>query len=268
MNPLFKWPGGKTRELPYIRSRTPDFERYVEPFAGGAAVFFDLEPERAILNDVNPSLTGVYRMIQQDPLALERALLAIEQVRQQVDAWAKTIAPGLRNDYRRLGPVAGWTAGEDARQASFMDAVTVPRPWSSAGVWTLVARSLRSKLGRLHQHEQKTSWTSEDLALQLVVAAHAGWYTYLRDAYEPDTPALAAAHFLYFREFSYGAMFRFNRQGRFNIPYGGASYNDKDFAAKIQRLCDPRTIEVLRAAEVRTGSFERLSTEVRLRDSD
>lgn len=41
--PLVKWAGGKTQLLPELRKRIPsDFARYFEPFAGGAALFFDL----------------------------------------------------------------------------------------------------------------------------------------------------------------------------------------------------------------------------------
>ena len=59
MRPLFKWPGGKGRELVHIRPRIPAHRRYIEPFVGGGAVYFDLEPQEALINDINPTSAAV-----------------------------------------------------------------------------------------------------------------------------------------------------------------------------------------------------------------
>jgi len=65
MNPLLKYRGGKLREIPrFLRFVPDDFDRYVEPFLGGGALYFQLEPARAVLNDVNARLMGFYRQIR------------------------------------------------------------------------------------------------------------------------------------------------------------------------------------------------------------
>ena len=54
MNPVLKYRGGKSREIPRFLQYIPDdFHRYIEPFFGGGAVFFYLEPDSAIVNDAN-----------------------------------------------------------------------------------------------------------------------------------------------------------------------------------------------------------------------
>tara|TARA_B100000212_G_scaffold248355_1_gene189801 strand:- start:3178 stop:4029 length:852 start_codon:yes stop_codon:yes gene_type:complete len=64
MKPIIKYQGGKTRELPTIRGLLPDkYDTVLEPFAGGAAVSFDLG-HRSILNDFNPALINMYRAIK------------------------------------------------------------------------------------------------------------------------------------------------------------------------------------------------------------
>ena len=64
MKPIIKYQGGKTRELPTIRRLLPDkYDTVLEPFAGGAAVSFDLG-HRSILNDFNPALINMYRAIK------------------------------------------------------------------------------------------------------------------------------------------------------------------------------------------------------------
>ena len=63
--PFLKWAGGKGRLIEQLRPLLPaPFKRYFEPFAGGAALFFALGPERASLTDVNEELIDCYRTIR------------------------------------------------------------------------------------------------------------------------------------------------------------------------------------------------------------
>ncbi len=69
--PLLKWAGGKRQLLPVIRPLYPlHFTRYIEPFFGSGAVFFDLHARgllrgrEARLVDANPDLVGCYRMLR------------------------------------------------------------------------------------------------------------------------------------------------------------------------------------------------------------
>ena len=52
MQTLIKWPGGKTKEYPFIKDLIPAFDRYIEPFFGGGAIFFQLKPKKSIINDI------------------------------------------------------------------------------------------------------------------------------------------------------------------------------------------------------------------------
>ena len=62
--PFLKWVGGKTRLLEQIRAVAPrQYGRYFEPFVGGGAVFFDLAPDRAVLNDANLDLIATYSVV-------------------------------------------------------------------------------------------------------------------------------------------------------------------------------------------------------------
>ncbi len=65
MTPPLKWAGGKRWLLPDIQPiwRANQNRRYVEPFCGGLAVALGLQPERALLNDINPHLINFYRQV-------------------------------------------------------------------------------------------------------------------------------------------------------------------------------------------------------------
>lgn len=53
MKPLIKYRGGKSKEIPHIVTQISRFSgRYIEPFFGGGALYFHLEPHSAIINDI------------------------------------------------------------------------------------------------------------------------------------------------------------------------------------------------------------------------
>ena len=60
--PILKWAGGKTQMLNDLLPKVPSsYGRYIEPFFGGGAMFFALQPENAIIADSNPELINMYR---------------------------------------------------------------------------------------------------------------------------------------------------------------------------------------------------------------
>ena len=84
VRPLLKWAGGKRQLLPQLRTYYPArFDRYIEPFVGSGAVFFDLlstgrlEGRRARLVDINPDLVGCYLAVRDDVEEVIRALQAL-----------------------------------------------------------------------------------------------------------------------------------------------------------------------------------------------
>jgi DNA adenine methylase len=84
VRPLLKWAGGKRQLLPVLAEHyPPEFTRYIEPFVGSGAVFFDLlnsgrlTRRRIHLADVNPDLIGCYRTLRDRPEAVIRALTAL-----------------------------------------------------------------------------------------------------------------------------------------------------------------------------------------------
>lgn len=68
VSPVLKWVGGKRQLLDEIMPLIPKkISTYVEPFVGGAAVLFELQPKKAIINDYNKELINVYCVIRDFP---------------------------------------------------------------------------------------------------------------------------------------------------------------------------------------------------------
>ena len=75
IEPFLKWPGGKRwLTARHLNLFPRAYERYIEPFLGGAAIFFALSPERAYLSDANAELVNTYDRIKKDRLKVERGL--------------------------------------------------------------------------------------------------------------------------------------------------------------------------------------------------
>lgn len=81
MKPLVKYRGGKSKEIPHLEKHIPEFSgRYIEPFFGGGAMFFYLEPKRAIINDINSKLMAFYKGVKSDFDTLQKELSEIEKI--------------------------------------------------------------------------------------------------------------------------------------------------------------------------------------------
>src|SRR2546422_7562499 len=73
--PFVKWAGGKGQLLTQLKAHFPkDYRTFVEPFLGGGAVFFSLQPRRGILSDSNPELINAFLVVRDCPEALMAAL--------------------------------------------------------------------------------------------------------------------------------------------------------------------------------------------------
>lgn len=81
MKPLLKYPGGKQRELqrllPYV---PPYYSRYIEPFLGGGAMYFYLEPKNAVLTDIVASLINFYTTVRNQYPQMRKQLDEVQQV--------------------------------------------------------------------------------------------------------------------------------------------------------------------------------------------
>lgn len=84
MNPMIKYRGGKSKEISHFISNMPEnYNRYIEPFFGGGALYFYLEPQNAIINDVNTKLYLFYKQMQEDYPSVRKQLDELQMVYEQ-----------------------------------------------------------------------------------------------------------------------------------------------------------------------------------------
>lgn len=71
MDPIFKWTGGKRKEIKIFSEYYPEFVKnkedyhFIEPFVGGGAVFFDLENTKNTINDFDSEMISFYNMVKE-----------------------------------------------------------------------------------------------------------------------------------------------------------------------------------------------------------
>ena len=79
VRPVLKWAGGKRQLLDELYSRFPsEYESFHEPFFGGGALFFDIEPRDGTINDTNPRLVNFYEQVRDNPQELIELLRSFD----------------------------------------------------------------------------------------------------------------------------------------------------------------------------------------------
>lgn len=106
MKPIIQYKGGKRDEIKYFEHHIPkQYDRYIEPFVGGGALFFHLEPKRAVINDVNKHLIVFYRNVI---MRGKRVMSELEEIKSIVDSGdiesGRTLYNTLRDEYNGLKP--------------------------------------------------------------------------------------------------------------------------------------------------------------------
>lgn len=111
--PFLKWAGGKHQLLDELKARKPfSFNTYHEPFAGGAALFFDLLPRPAVLSDANQELINTYLVLRDNVEAL------IDDLRRHV--YEKEYYYHLR-DADRSDSFRSWTVVQRASRFIYLN---------------------------------------------------------------------------------------------------------------------------------------------------
>lgn len=141
---IVPWIGGKRRLAKRILPLFPAHTCYVEPFAGGAALFFMKEPaECEVLNDVNGDLVNLYRIVRNHLDEFIRQF-RWSLVSRQMFEWAQMTRPDTLTDIQRAarffylqklafgGKVDGQTFGVSATTPPRLNLLRIEEDLSAA----------------------------------------------------------------------------------------------------------------------------------------
>lgn len=249
LSPLLKYPGGKEKELSFILPNIPkEAKRYFEPFVGGGAVFFALDAEEYFINDKSSELISLYKLIKnQDGNFIDKI--------QQIDHNWNILSNVISNHLEKIISIYQDYKALSITKAKLQDLISefvfkntnefngVITSDFNIGIDNFInelIKSFKNKIIRLREIDVNNSipLSKEQVILNIECAFKTAFYMHFRylhnsiDKYEIDKSFETAIYF-FIREYCYSSMFRYNSFGKFNVPYGGISYNKKSLEKKI-----------------------------------
>lgn len=87
VQPFLKWAGSKRKLIPELsRFWNNSYNRYVEPFAGSACLFFNIAPKAALLGDINKDLISTYEEIKNN---VDNVLMELKTLKRSKEDYYK-----------------------------------------------------------------------------------------------------------------------------------------------------------------------------------
>ena len=248
LTPLIKYPGGKEKELNYILPSLPNkINRYYEQFVGGGAVYFSIKADEYFINDKSDELILLYKMVKDQNGEFFEKLEAIEYnwniISKVVDHHEKKLVD-IYFDYK-AGTLNKQQLGDKITEfvltntEEFNGLLTTNFNYQIENFVLELCKSIKNKMTRMYKLEkEKGTLTYEDIVLNIESSLKAAFYTHFRMLmnYKKElgiSDEFSTAIYFFIRQVCYSSMFRYNKDGKFNVPYGGISYNRKSFLNKI-----------------------------------
>jgi len=276
LSPLIKYPGGKEKELKYILPNLPsNINNFYEPFVGGGAVYFAIDAKKYFINDKSEELISLYNMVKSQNKEFFNKLYAIEYnwniINSIVDNHAKQLITLYKN--YKTDELTKDQLSDEITEFVFENSYEFNGLLHRSFNYKIenfvieLRKSINNKMTRMKKIESnKGSLSNADLISNIECAFKSAFYTHFRflinhkETLNLSTPFVTAIYF-FIRQTCYSSMFRYNRNGEFNVPYGGISYNRKSFINKILYYKDENLIKHLSKTEIKNEDFYKFLNE-------
>lgn len=275
MKPLIKWAGGKSSEIKHIERIIPPFKRYVEPFFGGGALFFDLEPRKAVINDISKELMSFYKLIKngEDRAKFKKELSEYVRNWERIKVYMEHFGNDFIKVYTEYRHNKISEAQFDNQIASLFDKKIVPFNGLFSETFCIERENLleetkKNVIAKLKRTKNKidtmNGFSNAEIKKNIESAFRSGFYMHFRYILNKEkrgklklSKEKKIANYYFIREFCYGGMFRFNRSGDFNVPYGGIAYNKKDFRRKFEYIFSDKVSHLFKNVQIMNTDFEK-----------
>ena len=286
MKPLIKWAGGKSSEIKYVEKIIPKFDRYVEPFFGGGALFFDLEPKNAVINDISEELMVFYKLLKNGKSGEEfkKELYKYVEVWEKINEYVKVFGESFLDLYKKYRSNKISEGEFNKRLDDLFHKKIVPFNGlfkkefciDREGLLNELKKNLFAKLKRTKENiDIKGRFNDLEIKKNIETGFRSGLYMHFRNIMNKAkhkkiniSKEKKIANWYFIREFCYGGMFRFNQSGEFNVPYGGIAYNSKDFKSKVDYIFSKQVRALLDKTNVENRDFEVLLNSLDLNKND
>jgi len=272
VKPFIKWPGGKSEELNIILENSPDkINNYYEPFVGGGAVFLGIQDcKQYFINDKSEELVDLYNDIKNqniDFLYYIEGINTCWHILETIVERHLDVLVSLYIKYRQ-NMITGDKINETVidfiqdNATEFDGMLSDLFMIDKKNFLDEIKKNLSQKIKRMKLLEtQLGDMTESDVRLNIETGFKSGLYMHFRYLYNNIeilhiNKHYATAIFYFIREYCYSSMFRYNKVGGFNVPYGGSSYNKKYLDNKIYNLKDSALKCRFEKAQITYDDFE------------
>lgn len=257
--PFIKWAGGKEKELNIILENLPNqINNFYEPFVGGGAVFFavkdlNITGERYI-NDKSVELITLYNNIANNNPIFFNYLNQLNHNWELLSEIVNNNGNELLDFYYNYkNGINNLVQLRDAinyfifnHHNDFNGMLNDDFNIQIDDFYLEIVNALIRKIKRTSHLEGTADFGRNNVLENIETAFKSAFYTHFRRLYnersrnhelaEVINNERASAIFYFLREFCYASMFRYNKRGDFNVPYGGMAYNKKSFINKINQI--------------------------------
>lgn len=252
LKPFIKWPGGKSEELNIILNNLPvNINNYYEPFVGDGAVFFGIDGiSNYFINDKSVELMELYRAIKEKNQMffyaikeIDKCWKILEEITEKYIADFIILYKKYKDDIITEKEVSKFVEEFILVKADEFNGILNEKfIVDGKRILKELNKNVSRKLKRMKIIEsERGELSQEDVKLNLETGFKSGLYTHFRFLYNNSKKLkldknFRSAIFYFIREYCYSSMFRYNKSGGFNVPYGGSSYNRKYLKQKIKYI--------------------------------
>jgi len=271
LSPILKWAGGKEQELKHIHPNMPkQIKNYYEPFIGGGAVYFSIDANKSFINDKSNELIALYNAIASED---KRFYSVVDEM---IDNWELLEKIVLNNKKLFIDKYVSYSQNEidDDTVKNWVTSFVLKNSEELNGMFDTtfnvnidnflkeINKNITNKMKRMKKIEiERGTLPENDILDNMESALKSAFYMHFRHLYNNISKykindSFATAIFFFIRNYAYSGMFRYNKSGGFNVPYGGIGYNRKNLSKKVSYLQSKELVVHLQKTIIDNLDFE------------
>lgn len=279
IKPLIKYTGGKFKEYEQFKDFIPcEINNYYEPFLGGGGVLFQLINNNKVKgkffgNDISTDLIIFYKNVTNKKMLQEMMKLA--KCWEEIKVVADNVYDRIGYEFYAIAIKKGDNSMLNDEMLhdileEFVNKSKLLKEYNYHGIDVInkLKNEIKSKLSRFKKKEDIKNAGMKLVEACIKTSVLQGFYFVIRDLYNNGmfdktneyTIEEKCAHWYFIREFAFGGMFRFSEDGRFNIPYGGISYNSKCIDCKVKTVMSKEVQGAFKKISFHDEDFEKFMT--------
>jgi len=271
LTPILKWAGGKEQELKHIHPAMPKkINNFYEPFIGGGAVYFSMDSKKMFINDKSHELINLYNAIASEDKqfydVIDEMILNWAALEKIVEKNKKVFIENYKNfsadkldENQVKDKIYDFVVHRvDEFESMFSSSFNI----ELANFSKELNKNILSKMKRMKKIElERGELPDKDILDNMESSLKSAFYMHFRHLYNnianyKINHSFATAIFFFIRNYAYSGMFRYNKSGGFNVPYGGIGYNRKNLSKKVDYLKSQELVNHLSKTTIDNLDFE------------